>query len=344
MIELDGSEGEGGGQIVRSALTLALLTGQPFRLVNIRAQRRKPGLQSQHLTCVKAAAEIGQAQYIGAEIGSRSLYFEPRTVQGGNYRWDIGTAGAVALVLQTVFLPLLLRTHQPSQVAIIGGTHVPHAPCAHYLLHTWVGYLQRLGLEISLELIRPGFYPRGGGQIIAILQPSSQVQSLQLLERPVIDTALIWSACAHLRRSVAERQAHRLRERLQAAGLQTELKMERWQSLSPGSMAAVVFQQTVVPTLLFALGERGKPAEVVADAAADQALSFLRSEAPVDPFAADQLLLPLAFSRQPSVYRTSCITRHLTTNAQVIRRFLATEITINGNEGSPGIVRINPVL
>lgn len=344
MVELDGSQGEGGGQIVRSALSLSLLTGQPFRLYNIRAGRRKPGLRPQHVTCVRAAAAVGHARYKGNEVGSTNLYFEPRGIRAGSYRWDIGTAGAVSLVLQAVYLPLILRADQPSEVVITGGTHVPQAPCVHFLQLTWSAYLQQLGLSVSLELQRPGFYPRGGGQVTAILYPARAVRSLNLLDRPSLRTALVWSVCAKLPYSIAERQARQLCHRLHAVGLQTTVQIEQWRADSPGSMAAVVYRQTPVPTMFFSLGERGKTAETVADEAAEEALSFLNSEAPVDPHSADQLLLPLAFSRHPSVFRTSCITRHLTTNAGVIRRFLPVEIAIEGVEGTAGIVRVRNML
>jgi len=344
MLELDGSIGEGGGQIVRSALTLSLMTGQPFKLFHIRAGRRRPGLQPQHLTCVKAAAEVGRARYKGAEVGSTTLYFEPQSIQASSYHWDIGTAGSVSLVLQTVYLPLLLRTNERSEVVITGGTHVPHAPCVHFLQLTWSAYLQQLGLKVTVQLKRPGFYPRGGGQIQAVLEPAATVQPLHLLDCPGLHTATVWSACAGLPRSVAERQAQRLNQRLHAEGVQTVTQLEEWHALSPGTMAAVVFRQTPVPTMFFALGEKGKPAESVADEVADEALAFLRSQAPVDPHSADQLLLPLAFSGQASIFRTSCLTRHLITNAQVVNSFLPVAIHCDGSEGDSGIVRVGHVL
>jgi RNA 3'-terminal phosphate cyclase (ATP) len=344
MLELDGSVGEGGGQIVRSALTLSLMTGQPFKLFHIRAGRSRPGLQPQHVTSVKAAAEVGRARYKGAEVGSTTLYFEPQSVQAGSYHWNIGTAGAVSLVLQTVYLPLVLRTNEPSEVVITGGTHVPNAPCVHFLQLTWSAYLQRMGLRVTVELQRPGFYPRGGGQIRVMLEPASAVLPLQLLDCPVLDTATVWSACAGLPRTVAERQAQRLNQRLHAEGVQTVTQIEQWQALSPGTMAAVVFRQTPVPTMFFALGERGKPAEAVADDVAEEALAFIRAHAPVDPHSADQLLLPLSFGKQPSAFRTSCITRHLVTNAHVVRSFLPVAINLDGPEGSSGIVQVGDVL
>src|SRR5438128_2242870 len=181
MIELDGSEGEGGGQILRSPLALSILTGRPFKLVNIRANRSKPGLQPQHLMCVRAAGTISGATYKGAAIGSSVLYFEPEKTKPGRYTFTIGTAGATSLVLHTIYLPLALRATEPSEITITGGTHNQHAPCYHFLETTWAAYLRRMGIAVDVEMVRPGFYPRGGGEIRATVHPCSRVKPLHLL-------------------------------------------------------------------------------------------------------------------------------------------------------------------
>ena len=164
MIAIDGSQGEGGGQMLRSALALSILTGRPVKITDIRAKRSKPGLQPQHLMSVKAAGAVSGALYKGAAVGSSTLYFEPKDVRAGEYRFTIGTAGATGLVLHTVYLPLALRGDKESVVVIDGGTHVPSSPCYHFLETTWAEYLRRMGMEIELEMVRPGFYPRGGGR------------------------------------------------------------------------------------------------------------------------------------------------------------------------------------
>src|SRR5437764_1394836 len=169
MIEIDGSEGEGGGQILRSSLALSILTGRPFKLVNIRANRKKPGLAPQHLASVRAAGTICSATYKGAAVGSGVLYFEPGELKSGEYTFRIGTAGATGLVLHTVYLPLALRGNTESRVTVTGGTHVPHSPCYQFNEVTWAAYLRRVGIEIDLEMPRPGFYPRGGGEIRAVV-------------------------------------------------------------------------------------------------------------------------------------------------------------------------------
>ncbi|QEG30393.1 RNA 3'-terminal phosphate cyclase [Gemmata obscuriglobus] len=340
MIEIDGSEGEGGGQILRSSLALSVLTGRPFKLTNIRANRSKPGLQPQHVMCVKAAGAVSGAQYKGAANGSSVLYFEPGAVKAGRYTFTIGTAGATALVLHTVYLPLALRGDKPSEVTVTGGTHNAHAPCYHFLETTWAAYLARLGIKVELELVRPGFYPRGGGEIRAVIHPCSRVNGLSLLTCPELTTAGGFSAYADLPESVGKKQARRLSVRLKSEGVESHLPVEQWEAASPGSVAAVIFRQAPVPPLFFGLGERGKPAESVADDAADEAIAFRDAKCPVDPHSADQLLLPLALSGDASEYRTSEVTRHLTTNVETVRKFVDRTITIEHGDAKSGIVRI----
>lgn len=336
MIEIDGSEGEGGGQILRSALALSILTGRPFKLINIRANRSKPGLAPQHVMCVKAAGNISGAQYKGASNGSAALYFEPGAARAGKYTFTIGTAGATALVLHTVYLPLALRGDKPSEVVITGGTHNAHAPCYHFLETTWAAYLARLGIKIELEMVRPGFYPRGGGEIRAVIHPCPRVNGLSLLTCPPLTTAGGFSAYADLPESVGRRQAKRLSTRLKSEGVESHIPSEEWQAANPGSVAAVIFRQAPVPTLFFGLGEKGKPSESVADDAADEATPFRDSRCPVDPHSADQLLLPLAFSDDASEYRTSEVTRHLTTNIETVRKFVDRTISIEYGTAGEG--------
>jgi RNA 3'-terminal phosphate cyclase (ATP) len=344
LVELDGSEGEGGGQILRSALTLSILTGRPFKLVNIRANRSKPGLQPQHLMCVRAAGTISGATYKGAATGSSVLYFEPGAAKPGKYAFTIGTAGATSLVLHTVYLPLSLRGSAVSEVTVTGGTHNQHAPCYHFLETTWAVYLRRMGIEIQTEMIRPGFYPRGGGEVRAVIHPCSRVNSLNLLTCPELTTAGGFSAYAGLPESVGRKQARRLAVRLKSEGVESHIPTEEWEAANPGSVAAVIFRQAPVPALFFGLGERGKPAESVADDAADEAIRFRDAKCPVDPHSADQLLLPLAFCPEASEYRTSEVTRHLTTNIATVRKFVDRVIELEGEEGQPGTVRVSALV
>lgn len=340
VVELDGSEGEGGGQILRSSLALSLLTGRPFHLRNVRARRQKPGLQPQHLMSVNAAAAIGQAKVRGGELQSTDLFFEPGTVTPGKYDFMIGTAGATGLVLHTLYLPLALAGSAPSQIVVGGGTHVEASPCFHFLDITWRPYMQLLGIEVSLEMKRAGFYPRGGGIVIAEIKPCAAVRGLQLAQRQPLAAASGFSAIASLPEHVAERQARQARSRMKETRIPFDVHDERWPG-GPGSVMGIVLQTRPVPTLFFGLGARGKPAERVADEAADQAIAYVEAGAgALDPHSADQIVLPLAFAREPSLFSVAEVSSHLLTNIAVIRRFLDRAIQCEGELGGTGIVRI----
>lgn len=339
LLELDGSFGEGGGQILRTSLALSLLTGRGFHLAKVRAGRPKPGLQPQHLMCVRAAAAVGQAQVRGAARGSTDLVFEPGPVAAGKYHFDIGTAGATALLLHTLYLPLALCGDGPSELTLAGGTHVTLAPCFHFLDTTWCAYLGLLGLRVSVRMLRPGFYPRGGGLVQAHVQPCRALRCLRLPERGPV-TVSGFSAVAGLPEDIARRQARRAAFRLQQAGLRADIRQETWDG-GPGTVLAVVLGADPVPTMFFGLGARGKPAERVADEAVEEALAYLSAApAAVDAHSADQLVLPLALADGSSEYTVAEVTKHLTTNIAVIRRFVERDITCTGAEGGPGTVRI----
>lgn len=337
MIELDGAHGEGGGQILRTSLALSLVTGKPFHLRNLRAGRKKPGLQPQHLMSVEAAATIGQARTRGAALQSKELVFEPGPVRPGTYHFKIGTAGSTGLVLHTIYLPLALAS-APSQVAIEGGTHVKASPCFHFLDITWRRHLALVGINIAVTMRRPGFYPRGGGLVEAAITPGPHIQSLTVERVVPVKTFGGFSAVAGLPASIAQRQAVRAQRRLEALGLQGTIREESW-SGGPGTVIGVELPTSPVPTLFFALGERGKPAESVADEAACQAETFLRADPPgVDEHSADQLVLPLALAPEPSSFRVAAVSTHLLTNIDVIQRFVPRKITVVGGPGEAGQV------
>ncbi len=338
-LELDGSFGEGGGQILRSSLALALLTGRPLHLFKVRAGRPKPGLQPQHLQSVRSAAAIGNATVSGDHLGSTEITFEPGAVRAGPYRFDIGTAGATGLVLHTLYLPLALRGGGPSELTLVGGTHVRTSPCYHFLERTWLPYVSQCGLKMSLRLQRPGYYPRGGGLMQVFIQPTPHLTGVRLLERGPMRVSG-FSAVAGLPESIASRQARQASKRLKARGLKVDVQEQTWEG-GPASIIALELDTSPAPTLFFALGERGKPSEKVADEAVEQVLAYLdRGPALVDPHSGDQLVLPLALAEGPSCYRVTEVTRHLNTNVAVIRRFIEREIVVEGEEGQPGTVRI----
>jgi RNA 3'-phosphate cyclase len=242
-------------------------------------------------------------------------------------------------VLHTLYLPLALRGATPSELTLIGGTHVSTSPCFHFLDTTWRRYLELCGVRVSLRMNRPGFYPRGGGEIEAFIQPCARLHGIHLGNRGAVQ-ASGFSAVAGLDVSIARRQVRRAMFRLQQYGLKSKLREETWEG-GPGTVLAVELDTAPVPALFFALGARGKPAERVADEAVDQVIAYLEAgEALVDAHSGDQLVLPLALAEGPSEYRVAEVTRHLTTNIAVIRHFLERDILCEGDEGGPGVVRI----
>ena len=341
MIVIDGSDGEGGGQMLRSSLTLSILTGKPFKLVNIRAGRPKPGLAAQHLASVLAAAKLSRASYKGASLGSTTLVFEPGEVKAGKFEFKVGTAGAVGLVLQTIALPAALRGDGPSEFTISGGTHVAYAPCFDFLKTTWCGFLRTMGIVVEMELVKPGFYPVGGGTIRAVVHPREGVVAQSFTEVVPFTTATVRSIAASLPISVAERATSHMVHVLNEAGVETVAVNESWDN-GPSEVALIVNRQGSVPLSFAAYGKKGTPVEHIAADAATQSLAWARSGAAVDPYSGDQILLPLALATAESCFTVSEVTQHLLTHRDVISRFLSTTIRIEGEPGGPGRVTVIP--
>ena len=324
MIEIDGSHGEGGGQMLRTSLALSMATGKPFRIFNLRANRKKPGLKRQHLTCVRAAAEISGATVAGDQLESREVVFEPGPVKSGHYRFDIGTAGSTMLVFQTV-LPVLLTAAEPSHLTLEGGTHNTMAPPFDFLQTTFLPLIEQLGPRVSLKLLRRGFYPVGGGLVEATIQPAEKLGSLMILEREQKPKCSAKTIVSQLPEHIAERELDVVSRRLPFGNWQREIEDDTT-ARGPGNVVMVTIQTGSVTELFSALGEKGVPAERVAAGLVRECKAFLKSAAPVGPHLADQLLVPLALG-QGGRYRTAApLTRHTTTNAEVIRRFLDVEI------------------
>ena len=339
MIDIDGSAGEGGGQILRTGLALSLITGKPFHVRNIRARRSKPGLQAQHLMSVRAAGQIGAAQMRGASLGSCDLVFEPGPVTAGVYHFPIGTAGATSLVLHTIYLPLALAGGE-SRITIEGGTHVKASPCFHFLERTWSAYLRSLGILVDVTMDRPGFYPRGGGKIRATIKPVAHIRPFHGMTTQAITKAIVVSASAGLPADVDRRQTRRAVNRLRDLGLTVEVYPEAWQD-GLGCMLGVELPTAPAPTFFFGLGERGKPAETVASEAVDQVAAFLKSQPlGVDEHSADQMVLPLALADGASQFRVANVSSHLLTNIAIVRAFLDRSIECVGSEGEAGHVKI----
>ena len=341
MIEIDGSIGEGGGQVLRSSLTLSLITGKKFSIKNIRSQRKKTGLRQQHLKAVIAAKKIGNADVTGNHISSTEVNFAPYKNRTGRFKIDIGTAGSTSLIIQTIYLPLGLLNSK-SSVLLSGGTHTLWAPCFHYLKYNWLPYLAKLGIDIDLELLEAGYYPRGGGRVKAIFKPSQKILPLRLDERGNLIKIIGVSAFSNLDPKIGHRQKTRAYRRLIHITKNIKISTQELPSRHKGTMLLLSAEFSNCISCFYALGAPGKPAEQVVDEAVDELEDFLLSSGAVDPYLADQLLLPLSIADGPSTYTTNNVTSHLLTNAEVIRNFLPCEIKISGEIDTPGRIEISP--
>jgi RNA 3'-terminal phosphate cyclase (ATP) len=332
MLHLDGSYGEGGGQILRTALSLAAVNRVPVRIERIRAGRAKPGLRPQHLTAVQAMARISRAEISGVHLSSQALTFKPGSPQAGHYLFDVaektGSAGAVSLIAQTL-LPPLLMVEAPSTVILKGGTHVPWSPPVHYLSHVFLPALTALGASVGLTLERWGWYPKGGGEVRLQITPARIFAGVEWRTPAAPGEFQALSVASQLPEHVAQRQAARL-----LARLQNTLPVS---TVAAGGHAPGSFVFLWGPRAGFsALGARGKPAEQVADEAADAYLAFRECGAALDRHLADQILLYLALAQVPSTFTTEAVTSHLRTNIWVIEQFLGPKFEIRGNLGEPG--------
>jgi RNA 3'-terminal phosphate cyclase (ATP) len=347
MIEIDGSQGEGGGQILRTALAASIITGQPVHIGRIRAGRRKPGLAAQHLAGVLAAAKISKAAVSGAKIGSTEVTFQPGgAAQSGDYHFDIsimagrGSAGAVTLLLQSILLPLAFADG-PSRVTIRGGTHVPLSPPAHFAQHVLLPALARMGLRATLDHTQWGWYPLGGGEMALHVDGSTRLKGLTLTERGDVRQVIGLAAASNLPSHIPQRIADRANRRLQEVGLKPGVQARHEGGNSTGVGVSIVVDYGSVSAGFSALGEKGKPSEAVADEAVDALLAHHRQGAPVDPHLADQLLLAMAFADGPSAMTTSQITRHSRTTIDVIHLFTPRRFQVDGSEGESGTVTVS---
>lgn len=337
MLTIDGSYGEGGGQILRTALALSAVLDRPVLIEKIRARRKNPGLQAQHLAGVRALGEITRAEVEGATVGSISLQFTPGRIGGGEYRWDVGTAGAISLVLQAILVPLALAK-EDSRISITGGTHVPWSPPFPYIEQILLPVLNGIGLRASLTLKRWGFYPKGGGLVEGMVERST-LHPLTLTARGRPLEIVGHSAVAGVPLSVAERQRKRALSRLEPLGVACRIETCEVGARNPGTILFLLVKCEGGRAGFSSLGERGKPAERVADETCDQVFAYLRGEGVADPHLADQVLLPMAIAPGSSSVATTAVTEHLLTNGWVIDQFLPGRIKIEGGYGEPGRVR-----
>lgn len=337
MITIDGSAGEGGGQVLRTSLGLALLTGQPFRIENIRAGRPKPGLMRQHLTAVQAAARISSAKVCGDTIGSRELLFEPGPVQAGQYEFAVGTAGSATLVLQTV-LPTLMVAQGPSELTLKGGTHNPWSPPFDFLDKAMIPLLNRMGPTILAKLIRPGFYPAGGGEFQVFIQPTTQMRPLELMDRGDILARRARAIVAKLPDHIAERELNVVQKKI--GWSKESLALERADdSVGPGNVVMLEIESRHMTEVFTAFGEKDVRAEGVATRAVEEAREYLAAGVPVGAHMADQLLIPLAMAG--GRFRTIGPTRHTRTNIDVIQKFMDVAVSVTHLDPDRGVWEID---
>ncbi|HJT33039.1 MAG TPA: RNA 3'-terminal phosphate cyclase [Pirellulales bacterium] len=323
MLTIDGSQGEGGGQILRTSLALAIVTGTPIRIEKIRAKRDKPGLRRQHLTAVLAAAQISDAAVSGDQVGSQQITFQPRRTLPGDYRFDVGSAGSTTLVLQTVLPPLMLAGGR-STLELIGGTHNPFAPPVDFLERAFLPILNRLGPWVTLTLERPGFYPVGGGRLQAKIEPAARLKPVAIVERGAIMRRSCQAVIANLPDHIAERELATVAAALDWPG--NCLETRRYEgNFGPGNLVTIDVECEHVTEVFTGFGRRGMRAEVVAGEAAAEAQRWLASGVPVGEHLADQLLLPLALAGGGE-FVTLPPSSHFTTNCEVLRRFLDVSI------------------
>ena len=336
-VVIDGSQGEGGGQIVRSSLALSMLTGKPVTIENMRARREKTGLQPQHLTAVRAAAELCGAEIGGVAVGASTLQFRPGRVNPGQYRFNVGTAGSTTLVLQTVLPPLLVADAE-SELILEGGTHNPGAPIFEFLQKAYIPLVNRMGPRVSAELERHGFYPAGGGRIVVSVEPQPVLRELTLLERGEVIDRKVQAIVANLPQHIAMREVDQI---IQGLGWSPEQGTQlRVDAHGPGNAVWAEINSEHVTEVFASFGRLGVRAEQVGDEVVAEVQNYLSTAAPVGSHLADQLLLPLGISAWQSAgsggaFVTGPLTGHAMTHIDILRHFLDIQVkVVTADDGS----------
>ena len=338
LLHIDGSQGEGGGQILRTALALSLVTGRPFRLERIRAGRPKPGLLRQHLTAVEAAAQVCGAVASGAELGSQAVTFTPGPVRGGDLHFSIGTAGSATLVLQAI-LPALLLAPGPSRVVVEGGTHNAYAPPFEFLACALLPLLRKMGAQVSAQLERHGFYPAGGGRLVVELTPSSMLTPLALLDRGEVQISA-QALVSGVPVKVANRELAVVHEQLAVPWSALEPRVIE-DSPGPGNALLITLAADTVTEVVTGFGDKRVSAGAVAGGACREAKAYLTAGVPVGAHLADQLLVPMVLGAG-GTFRTLTPTAHTTTNAGVIEAFLGPRVRLDVEDDGTCLVTVTP--
>lgn len=345
---IDGSYGEGGGQILRTSVALSCITGEDIKVIKIRAKRPKPGLKRQHITAIKAAATLCKAEVEGLELGSTEIVFRPGSIISGSFKFNIGTAGSITLVLQTL-LPIMLYTPSNVTVELRGGTDVPWSPPIDYFRNVITWHVSKLSNSvIKTELIRRGHYPRGGGIVrVSVINPSRELNSLRLIKRGDIKYIKGNSHCVRLPRHVAERQASAAKDELIKEGINVPIDINtEWYEaskdphLDPGS--GIVLWCVCDNTVLGAdsLGAKGKRAELVGTEAARKLIKDLRTGMALDTHMSDNIVPYVALAKGESLVGCSELTMHAFTNVWLVKNVLNVEASVEGELGKPFILRV----
>lgn len=342
MINIDGSQGEGGGQIIRSSLALSLVTGKKVMIENVRAGRKKPGLMRQHLAGVRAAKKISGASVDGDEIGSKRLVFRPDKVKPGDYRFSVGSAGSTTLVLQTV-LPALMLAEGTSTIELAGGTHNPFAPPFDFLTKAYLPVVRRIGPIVEATDCQPGFYPAGGGSFRATVQPAAQLRGVDLLDAGKLVDRRVRALVSNLPWHIADRECKTIARKTgwpEKCFAREEVKG----SLGPGNVVMIELEYEHVSEVFVSFGEVGKKAERVANEVLKAARAYIAAEVPAGAYLADQLLLPMglaAHSGQASSFRTMSLSKHSTTHIDVLKRFLDITVAVDEEDDGNCLVRVS---
>ncbi len=338
-VVIDGSKGEGGGQMLRSSLALSLATGRPLSMRKIRAGRRKGGLLRQHLTCVEAAKRMGHAMVQGAELRSESLDFTPQGIAAGTYHLSVGTAGSTSLVVQAV-LPAALLADGPTTLVVEGGTHASFAPSFDYLKYAFAPALRAMGATISMDIERYGFFPAGGGRITVVIEPPETWRSLELMERGQRTSVAARAYIANLHHQIAERELEVVRRELGWRKRDSHV-IQATGSPGPGNTVVLQIDHEHVSEVFESHGKVDLPAERVAKTACRQARRWMKLDAPVGRHLADQLMLPMVLGAG-GAFRTVGLTPHSKTNIEVIHAFLGPRIAVEACDDGSTLVRVAP--
>ena len=343
IITIDGSYGEGGGQIYRNTLSYSAVVRKPVKIFNIRAKRSNPGLRPQHLTVLRALAEITEARVKGAYVGSMEVEFKPQRIKGGRYRFDVGTAGSISLVLQGLIPPLLFADKE-SFIKIRGGTDVHWSPPIDAIRYVLVPALRKMGAEISIDVIRRGHYPKGGGIVNVSVSPLDKIRPIELMERGEIKIVRGISHCVKLPAHVAKRQARSASKFLEEWGIPTDIQTEFYDPskdphLGPGS-GIVLWAETDKDAILEAdaLGEKGKPAEKVGREAAEKLFHQIKLNGAVDVHHTDQLIIFMALADGVSRIKSCAISMHTITAIHIAEKIVGAKFKMMGELNKPGVI------